>query len=59
MILSNVLQQHVDEASCLCETRLMLIAAARIALRDLNRLDERIGAHLDGLSVAGEAAWQF
>jgi uncharacterized protein (TIGR02270 family) len=59
MPLNNVLQLHIEEASCLSQTRVSLIAAPRIALRDLTRFDGRIEAHLDGLSMAGEAAWQI
>ncbi len=51
--ISIVVQQHADEAAHLRATRSFLVRAPHAGLLHLARLDERIAAHLDGLSVAG------
>src|SRR5436190_214277 len=51
-----VVQQYVDELSHLRRIRRMLVRAPHVRLLHLSRLDERINAHLDGLSTAGAAA---
>jgi uncharacterized protein (TIGR02270 family) len=53
----DVVQQHLDEAITLRRTRSTLLKSPRVTLDTLARFDERIAAHLDGLSVAGEHAW--
>jgi uncharacterized protein (TIGR02270 family) len=52
--IAAVVQQHVDEAAMLRNTRSYLIAAPHVRLYELGRLDERLVAHLDGVAVAGE-----
>jgi len=49
-----VVQQHVEEAAHLRNVRSTLAHAPHVRLRHLERLDERIAAHLDGIAVAGE-----
>jgi uncharacterized protein (TIGR02270 family) len=49
-----VLSQHVDDAACLRSTRSVLVRAPHVRLKDLARADERIAAHLDGVSIVGE-----
>lgn len=39
--------------------RSRLVAAPHIRLRHLGRLDERLAAHLDGLSIAHASGWNF
>jgi uncharacterized protein (TIGR02270 family) len=51
-----VLSQHLEDAISLRTTRGMLVHAPHVALRHLARADERLAAHLDGLSVGGDAA---
>jgi uncharacterized protein (TIGR02270 family) len=58
-VIPVVLQQHVEDAATLHSTRTTLTRAAQITLRDLRRFDERIAAHLDALTIAGERAWEF
>jgi len=53
-VIPTVVQQHAEEASSLRTTRSYLITASHIQLFDLTRADERLAAHLDGLSVAGD-----
>lgn len=45
--------QHVQESAALRHVRSVLVRAPHVKLHQLQRLDERIAAHLDGLAVAG------
>ena len=45
--------QHVEEAAHLRHVRSVLVRAPHVRLLHLARHDERIAAHLDGVSVAG------
>ena len=49
-----VVQQHHDDLAVLYGTRAVLVDAPHIRLHQLERTDERINAHLDGLFEAGE-----
>lgn len=49
-----VVRQHADEAAHLRNVRSVLVAVPHVKLHHLRRLDDRIAAHLDGLTVAGE-----
>ncbi len=51
--IDGIVQQHADEAALLRENRSVLLRAAHVSLPLLLRHDNRIAAHLDGLSVAG------
>jgi len=53
--LLGIVQQHVDETAALRRQRTRLVAGAEITLPLLQRHDERIDAHLDGIAVAAEA----
>ena len=53
--ITNILSQHSDDASQLRSTRSVLCRASHVELSRLARLDERLVAHLDGLTVAKEA----
>jgi uncharacterized protein (TIGR02270 family) len=55
-IVPVVLQQHVEDAAILYATRTALAAGPHVQLHHLRRFDDRIAAHLDGISIAGEAA---
>lgn len=57
IVIPAVVHQHADEAASLFVMRSPLTAAPHARLDDLQRLDTRLAAHLDGLSVAGEHAW--
>ena len=58
--IAEVVSQHAEEAANLFVVRTALLRAARVTLGDLRRgVDDRLEAHLDGLSVAGEDAWPF
>jgi uncharacterized protein (TIGR02270 family) len=46
--------QHLDDAAVLRSMRSVLVRAPHVKLLHLGRTDERLAAHLDGLSVAGD-----
>ena len=48
-----VVMQHAQESAFLRHVRSVLVRAPHVKLHQLQRLDERIAAHLDGLAVAG------
>ncbi|MFT3717374.1 TIGR02270 family protein [Pseudorhodoferax sp.] len=48
-----IVQQHAEEAAHLRHVRSVLLRAPHVRLLQLQRLDDRIEAHLDGLAVAG------
>jgi len=50
-----VLKQHAEDVASLRATRAVLVRAPHVKLHLLQRLDERLEAHLDGLDVAGDA----
>jgi uncharacterized protein (TIGR02270 family) len=58
-ILESIVSQHAQEASFLWLLRDDAIRAPDYDLSDLEELEDRIDAHLDGLRVASEAAWPF
>ena len=55
----GVLLQHAEEAAIQHGVRRALVGAAHVKLLQLQRLDERIAAHLDGLYEAGDEAWRL
>ncbi len=58
-IISNVIEQHAEEASFDWLLRNNAVGAAHYDLPDLAHLDDRINANLDGLRIAGEAGWEI
>ena len=59
MPIQAVLSQHADEAAFLWTSRARAVGDPTYSLRSLARLDDRVEAHLDGLRIAGEAAWRL
>jgi uncharacterized protein (TIGR02270 family) len=51
--IATVVMQHVEEAAHLRHVRSVLVRAPHVRLLQLGRIDERIAAHLDGVTVAG------
>ena len=49
----HIIQQHAEESAILHNIRLQQVAAPHVKLHHLRRIDDRIVAHLDGLTVAG------
>lgn len=54
-IIPTVVSQHVEDAASLRSVRTVLVRAPHVKLLHLGRTDERLLAHLDGISVAGAA----
>jgi uncharacterized protein (TIGR02270 family) len=59
VLVPEVVRQHAEEAVTLFMTRAGMTTRPHVRLGDLRRLDDRLAAHVDGLSVAGEGAWPF
>ena len=53
-VVSHVLAQHLDDAVSLRAVRSVVLREPHVKLKDLARVDERLLAHLDGLSIAGD-----
>ncbi|WP_342113445.1 TIGR02270 family protein [Pseudoduganella sp. OTU4001] len=49
----SVIRRHVEEAAILRNARNGMVSGPHVRLRHLQRLDERLAAHLDGVAVAG------
>lgn len=54
----HILDRHIEDAAFLWLQRDAAVAEPHYDLKDLAELDERLAAHLDGIKVAGESAWQ-
>ncbi len=59
MIITAVVSRHAEEAAFLWLTRNHAVHAPHYDLADLAKLDSRIEAHMDGLRVAGDPAWEL
>ncbi|MEW8507771.1 MAG: TIGR02270 family protein, partial [Candidatus Thiodiazotropha sp.] len=59
LIIEHILSQHAEESSFLWMLRDGAVSEPHYQLMDLEELETRIDAHLDGLRVAGDAAWRF
>ncbi len=59
MINEVVVEQHAEEAAFLWTQRDRAVEGPNFRRKDLERWDERVEAHLDGLRVAGRFGWQF
>ena len=58
-VIESVVAQHADEAHFLWFLRETLISAPHVGLHALNRHDNRLAAHLDGLAVGREYALEL
>jgi uncharacterized protein (TIGR02270 family) len=59
LIIPEIVSLHAEEAASLFQMRRSVLDVPHVRLRDLQRgFDDRIAAHLDGLAIAGEQAWQ-
>lgn len=52
-----VVEQHAEDAAFLWTVRDTLVRAPHATLADVQRHDERVEAHLDGLRLAGDEGW--
>jgi uncharacterized protein (TIGR02270 family) len=59
MAWSDILEEHADEAAFLFRIRGLAFVSYRQSLHSLAGLEERLLAHLDGLRVAPELAWEL
>jgi uncharacterized protein (TIGR02270 family) len=59
LTIADVVRQHADEAAILWTSRTRLVGAPRVRLFELQRADDRLAAHLDGLAVAGDEGWRL
>lgn len=59
LIIEAVVEQHAEESSFLWQQRSYLVHAPHVALRHLERTDNRLAAHADGLRVAGDDGWKI
>jgi uncharacterized protein (TIGR02270 family) len=54
-MIPNVVEQHFDGVALILTTRIYLIYSSVARLFQIQRLDSRLSAYFDGLTVAGEA----
>jgi uncharacterized protein (TIGR02270 family) len=52
-VLRAVVEQHVEDAAFQFMARRAAVVAPNVRLADLARIDERLGANLDGIRIAG------
>jgi uncharacterized protein (TIGR02270 family) len=57
-VIEPIVSQYAEEAAFLWLLRDAAVRSPNYSLRELARLDSRIDAHLDGLTVAGEHGWR-
>jgi uncharacterized protein (TIGR02270 family) len=57
-IIPHIIDQHAEEAAFLWLLRNNAVTEAHYNLEHLQRIEERIEAHIDGLRVAGTEGWQ-
>ncbi len=57
-VIPHIVEQHVEEAAFLWFLHSRAVKSAHYKLFELNRLDCRVEAHLDGLRVAGADGWE-
>lgn len=56
-MIQEIVEQHASEAALLWALRDAAATEPHYDLEDLAHLDDRVEAHLDGLRIAGDAAW--
>jgi uncharacterized protein (TIGR02270 family) len=54
----SIVEQHAEDAGTLQNVRARLVVSPASGIEQLADLDERIDAHIDGLTVAGDAGWR-
>ncbi|MEJ2125276.1 MAG: TIGR02270 family protein [Alphaproteobacteria bacterium] len=59
MIVEPIVSQHSEESAFLWLLRDYATKEPHYSVADLDDLEERINAHLDGLRIAGNQAWRF
>jgi len=59
MVLSDVIEEHAEEAAFLWQQRTAAVDAPDYDIEELAEADERVDAHLDGLKIGGERSWEI
>lgn len=59
MLLRDVIEEHFEETAFLWELRQSALASRRFDFHWLAAMEERILAHVDGLVIGGEEAWEI
>jgi uncharacterized protein (TIGR02270 family) len=59
LVNQEVVARHVEEVAVLWNIRERAVHEPHYALKDLERHDERLTAHLHGLAISGETGWQL
>ncbi len=57
--IAHIIEQHAEETAFLWFLRSRAVNAPHYKLLELNRLDNRVEAHLDGLRIAGPIGWEL
>ncbi len=58
-VIPVIIERHFEDAAFLWLQRDSAVTEPHYDLKDLVELDERLAAHLDGLKVAGDYAWEL
>jgi len=56
--IQTIIDQHAEEAAFCWLLRDSAVNAPNYNLAELTELDDRVEAHLDGLTIAGQAGWE-
>jgi uncharacterized protein (TIGR02270 family) len=56
---TSVIEQHVEEAAFCWLRREDALWQPSISFNQFNRFDQRLDAHMEGLRLAGDAAWPY
>ena len=57
-VIESIVSQYAEESAFLWLLRDAAVRSPDYSIRELARLDSRIDAHLDGITVAGEHGWK-
>lgn len=57
-VIPSIISQHASELAFLWTQRERMLYSPCYTRSDLSALEERMDAHLDGLTIAGEVGWQ-
>jgi uncharacterized protein (TIGR02270 family) len=58
MVLTDIIEHHARDAAFLWHIRDAAVHSPTFDLKSLNRLDDRVDAHIDGLRIAGNVGWE-
>ena len=58
-VIPQIIEQHAEEAAFLWLLRAAAVSAPHYSLSDLEKLDDRVEAHIDGLKIAEDEGWRI